>query len=146
MVLPGSEGEGPLEESLSELEQAAKRGGWVWRTLTGLPAEAAVQAFEEAPVRIRPVTTTGMRDRQEEVVPQEPVGAAALEEPQGDPGPAPIGESLPELFRVGRPAEVHQDDRVPRELPLVEKKWGQVPSRLHRLSGIPWKNKYRMSS
>ena len=79
VVLPGSEDDAPLEEPLSGWEQAAERKGWVWRALAGLPADIAVQVVEEVPSRISPVTTRGMRDRQEEVVPHDPVGAAALE-------------------------------------------------------------------
>ena len=78
MVLPGSEDDAPLAEPVSGWEQAAEKRGWVWRALAGLPADRAVQVVEEVPSRISPVTTRGMRDRQEEVVPHDPVGGAPL--------------------------------------------------------------------
>ena len=56
-----------------------------------------------------------MRDRQEEVVPHDPVGGAALEEPRGDLEPAPMGDGLPDLVQSDQPAEVDRDDWVPRE-------------------------------
>ena len=55
VVFLGSEDDATLEEPLSELERPDKRGGW--QALTGLPAEAVVQAVEEVPIQIRLVTT-----------------------------------------------------------------------------------------
>ena len=132
VVLQGSEDEAPFEGPLSGWEQAAERKGWVWPALAGLPADIAVQVFEEVPSRTSPVTTRGMRDRQEEVVPHDPVGGAALEEPRGDLGLAPSGDGLPDLVQSDQPAQVDRDDRIPREFSLVEEGTGVGPELVRR--------------
>ena len=107
--------------------EKAERTGWVWRALAGRPADIAVQGVAEVPSRISPVTTRGMRGRQEEVVPHDPVGGAALGEPRGGLGPAPRGDGLPDLVQSGQPAEVDREDWVPGELPPVEERRGVSP-------------------
>ena len=144
VVLPGSQDDARLEEPLSEWEQDAKRKGWVWRALAGQPADIAVQGVEEVPSRIGPVTTRGMRDRQEEVVPHDPVGGAAMEEPRGGLGPAPRGDGLPDLVQSGQPAEVDRDDRVPGELPLGEERRGASPELDPPAFGDPMEDQIRM--
>ena len=135
VVLLGSEDDAPLEEPLGGWEQAAERKDCVWLALAGLPADIAVRVVEEVPSRISPVTTRGMRDRQEEVVPHDPVGGSALEEARGHLGTTPRADGLPDLVQSDQPAEVDRVDRVHRELPLVEERRGV---------GTPWKTKTKV--
>ena len=84
-----------------------------------------------------------MRDRQEEVAPHDPVGGAALGVPRGDLGQAPRGDGLPELVQSDQPAEVDRDERVPRELPLVEERRGAGPELAPPAFGDPVEDQYQ---